>query len=110
MKAAVLSEFDRPLEITELPRPEPRNDEVLIRVRATGLCGTDIKLQAGAFRDTTRLPLVPGHEVAGELVDAADELRERPAGLLLRLRDLRNLPLVPGGTPDSVPSPRAPSV
>ena len=74
MKAAVLSEFDRPLEITELPRPEPRDDEVLIRVRATGLCGTDIKLQAGAFRDTTRLPLVPGHEVAGELVDAADEL------------------------------------
>jgi D-arabinose 1-dehydrogenase-like Zn-dependent alcohol dehydrogenase len=74
MRAAVLSEFDRPLEVTDVPRPEPGDDEVLIRVRATGLCGTDLKLQAGAFRDTTRLPLVPGHEVAGEVVEGTEDL------------------------------------
>jgi D-arabinose 1-dehydrogenase-like Zn-dependent alcohol dehydrogenase len=74
MRAAVLTKFACPLEIADLPRPEPSADEVLIRVRATGLCGTDLKLQAGAFRDTTRLPLVPGHEVAGELVEAANGL------------------------------------
>jgi 2-desacetyl-2-hydroxyethyl bacteriochlorophyllide A dehydrogenase len=74
MRAAVLSEFERPLEITDLPKPEPLDDEVLIRVRATGLCGTDLKLQAGAFRATTRLPLVPGHEVAGEIVEGATDL------------------------------------
>ncbi|MEA2578166.1 MAG: hypothetical protein QOD78_1754, partial [Chloroflexota bacterium] len=55
-------------------RPEPSDDEVLIRVRATGLCGTDLKLQAGAFRATTRLPIVPGHEVAGELLADTDGL------------------------------------
>jgi D-arabinose 1-dehydrogenase-like Zn-dependent alcohol dehydrogenase len=72
MRAAVLTEFDRPLEITDVPSPEPRDDEVVIRVRATGLCGTDLKLQAGAFRDSTRLPIVPGHEVAGEIVEGTD--------------------------------------
>jgi len=74
MRAAVLTEFARPLQITDLPSPEPGDDEVLIRVRATGLCGTDLKLQAGAFRDSTRLPLVPGHEVAGEIVEGSNGL------------------------------------
>jgi D-arabinose 1-dehydrogenase-like Zn-dependent alcohol dehydrogenase len=77
MRAAVLTKFARPLEITDVPTPEPADDEVLIRVRATGLCGTDLKLQAGAFRSTTRLPIIPGHEVAGEIVTGANSL---PAG------------------------------
>jgi 2-desacetyl-2-hydroxyethyl bacteriochlorophyllide A dehydrogenase len=75
MRAAVLTKFTRPLEITEVPTPEPSDDEVLIRVRATGLCGTDLKLQGGAFGDSTPLPIVPGHEVAGEIVEDTDGLR-----------------------------------
>jgi D-arabinose 1-dehydrogenase-like Zn-dependent alcohol dehydrogenase len=74
MRAAVLTNFARPLSIDDVEKPAPRDDEVLIRVRATGLCGTDLKLQSGAFKDTTRLPLVPGHEVAGELLEDADGL------------------------------------
>src|SRR3954468_18475622 len=74
MRAAVLTNFARPLSIADVATPEPRDDEVLIRVRATGLCGTDLKLQRGAFKDTTRLPLVPGHEVAGELLEDGDGL------------------------------------
>lgn len=73
MKAAVLREFGRPLELAELPVPEPAPDEALVRVRATGVCGTDLKITSGAFAGTP-LPIIPGHEVAGELVQAADGL------------------------------------
>lgn len=70
MTAAVLEAFAAPLRLLEVPVSEPADDEVLIRVRAVGLCGSDLKLMAG---DTpgTALPLVPGHEVSGELVEPA---------------------------------------
>jgi len=75
MRAAVLTDYDQPLRITDVPEPQPADDEVLVRVRATGLCGTDLKLRSGAFRATSPLPIVPGHEVAGELVQDAGDLR-----------------------------------
>lgn len=68
MRAAVLHRFGAPLELSEVPVPEPREGEVLVRVRAVGLCGTDLKITGGAFASTP-LPIVPGHEVAGELAD-----------------------------------------
>jgi propanol-preferring alcohol dehydrogenase len=67
LKAAVLTEFGRPLDITEVPVPVPDENEALVKVVATGICGTDLKITAGAF-GTTPLPIIPGHEVAGELV------------------------------------------
>ncbi len=69
MKAAVLESFGAPLRIARLPVPKPEAGEVLVRVRAVGLCGSDLKLLSGATPGTV-LPLVPGHEVAGELVSA----------------------------------------
>jgi D-arabinose 1-dehydrogenase-like Zn-dependent alcohol dehydrogenase len=74
MKAAVLREFGRPLELADVAIPEPAADEALVRVVATGICGTDLKITAGAF-DSTPLPLIPGHEVAGELAMDTEELR-----------------------------------
>jgi propanol-preferring alcohol dehydrogenase len=63
----VLRAFGEPLQLSEMPDPEPSDKRVLIRVRAVGLCGTDLKITSGAFNDTP-LPLIPGHEVAGEVV------------------------------------------
>lgn len=77
MKAAVLRAFNQPLEVMEVTRPEAGKDELLVKVHATGICGTDLKIISGAFPDTTPLPLIPGHEVAGELVTGTDHL---PAG------------------------------
>lgn len=74
MRAAVLREFGRPLEAADLPVPEPAKDEALVRVRATGICGTDLKITAGSFVSTP-LPIIPGHEVAGELAHDVDTLR-----------------------------------
>ena len=47
MKAAVLEEFKKELVIKKIPIPVPKRGEVLIKVRASGLCGTDLHIQDG---------------------------------------------------------------
>jgi D-arabinose 1-dehydrogenase-like Zn-dependent alcohol dehydrogenase len=75
MKAAVLTEFGQPLEIADVVVPSPAADEALVRVAATGICGTDLKITSGAFT-TTPLPIIPGHEVAGTLTHDIEGLRK----------------------------------
>src|SRR2546427_5084753 len=74
MRAAVLRRFSEPLDVTEVPDPRAGPDEVLVKVVATGLCGTDTKIAGGAFPDAP-LPLIPGHEVAGVLTEDDGDLR-----------------------------------
>lgn len=66
MKAMVLREFGSPLQLEELPEPGVGPAEVLVRVRACGVCGTDVKVWSGRFPGV-ELPLVMGHEPAGEV-------------------------------------------
>src|SRR5260370_9245966 len=67
MRAALLREFGR-LEVAEVPRPEPGPGEALVRVRACGICGTDLKIVAGAYQGAwpPALPFIIGHEWSGE--------------------------------------------
>jgi D-arabinose 1-dehydrogenase-like Zn-dependent alcohol dehydrogenase len=51
-----------------VPDPRPAADETVIRVRATGMCGSDVKVNGGLIPGLT-LPLIQGHEVAGELTE-----------------------------------------
>jgi L-iditol 2-dehydrogenase len=63
MKALLLTQY-RHLELTEFPTPSVGNDEVLIRVRACGICGSDIHGYDGS--SGRRIPpLVMGHEASG---------------------------------------------
>lgn len=64
----VLDAPGRPLRLVELPRPVPGPDEVLLRVRACGICRTDLHVVDGEL-DQPRLPLIPGHQVVAEVVD-----------------------------------------
>jgi len=65
MKALLLSQY-RHLELTDLPVPEPRPDEVLIRVSACGICGSDVHGYDGS--SGRRIPpIVMGHEAAGTI-------------------------------------------
>src|SRR5260370_23617538 len=68
MRAALLREFGR-LEVAEVPRPEPGPGEALVRVRACGICGTDLKIVAGAYQGTwpPALPSIIGREWSGEV-------------------------------------------
>jgi propanol-preferring alcohol dehydrogenase len=74
VRAAVLERFGEPLVVREAPDPAAGPDDVIVRVRATGLCGTDLKIVSGAL-PYVKPPLIPGHEVAGELADDHGELR-----------------------------------
>ncbi|HEX2312690.1 MAG TPA: alcohol dehydrogenase catalytic domain-containing protein [Thermomonospora sp.] len=64
-RAAVLREFGAALEIAELAVEEPRAGEVLVKVAASGVCGSDLKALDGGSPVVRRLPCVLGHESAG---------------------------------------------
>lgn len=64
MKAAILKEFGKPLVIEEKKIPIPGPHEVLVHVRASGLCVSDIHIQDGII-NTVQTPYTPGHEMAG---------------------------------------------
>ena len=65
MKAAVLREFGAPLQIEELPRPEPGHGQIVVKVSACGVCHSDVHAVDGDWPGKPRLPLIPGHEVTG---------------------------------------------
>ncbi|MCG3211923.1 MAG: alcohol dehydrogenase [Anaerolineae bacterium] len=67
MKALVLEEFGGPLRLKELPPPEPGPGEVLVRVRACAVDQFDLTIRAGKLAHA-RVPLILGHEIAGEVV------------------------------------------
>ena len=81
MRAAVLnlpgSISLRPLEIVQVPQPEPQPGHVLIKVRACGVCRTDLHIVEGEL-PVQRRPLIPGHQIVGEI--AGGSTRELPTG------------------------------
>jgi propanol-preferring alcohol dehydrogenase len=60
-----------PLRPAELPDPTPEAGQVLLRIRACGVCRTDLHIVDGELTQP-RLPLVPGHQIVGEAVSASD--------------------------------------
>ncbi len=67
MKAMLLDAVGRPLRLAELPIPVPKEDEVLLRVHACGVCRTDLHVMDGELSNP-KTPLVLGHEIVGVLV------------------------------------------
>ena len=83
MKSYQVVEFGKPLELREYENPIPKDEEVLIKISACGVCHSDIHLTDGFFdlgkgeRITladrgTELPFTPGHEITGEVVSKGD--------------------------------------
>lgn len=64
MKAMLLERPRHPLAPAELPDPQPGPGQVLLRVHACGVCRTDVHIADGEL-SAPRLPLVPGHQIAG---------------------------------------------
>ena len=69
----------QPLEPADLPRPRPGPGQVLIQVAACGVCRTDLHVAEGDLREG-KLPVVPGHEIVGRVVEAGDGLRQFKQG------------------------------
>ena len=79
MRAMVLKEANQPLEPEHRPAPEPGPGEVRIRVSACGVCRTDLHIVDGDLTDP-KLPLVPGHQIVGEVVEAGEEVADLSVG------------------------------
>ena len=79
MKAMLLTEYKK-LEVTDLPEPEVGSEDVLVRVKACGICGSDIHGYDGS--SGRRIPpLVMGHEAAGEIVQVGKKVSRFSAGM-----------------------------
>ncbi len=80
VKAAVVAASGAPWELREVPAPEAGPGEVLVRVRACGVCHNDVLLTNGSFPLPPLDPVVVGHEAVGEVVAVGAGVASRQAG------------------------------
>lgn len=79
MQAMLCDAPYRPLRRATVPRPEPGPGQVLIKVHACGVCRTDLHLVDGELPDP-QLPVVPGHEIVGTVVETAPDVERFTVG------------------------------
>jgi alcohol dehydrogenase, propanol-preferring len=74
MKAAVLTSTEeiskRPLRLEQVPQPQVRAGDVLLRVRACGICRTDLHIAEGELPPRNQ-KIIPGHQIVGEILEGA---------------------------------------
>lgn len=78
MQAVVLKAPREPV-VEDVSRPDPRADEVIVKVAACGLCGTDLKIYEGEY--LSPYPLIPGHEISGTVVSVGSGVSGDVIGL-----------------------------
>ncbi|GAB7045843.1 L-threonine 3-dehydrogenase [Catenuloplanes indicus] len=85
MKALVKERAEPGLWLTDVPEPAVGADDVLVRVRRTGICGTDLHIRAwdGWAQQSIRTPLIVGHEFAGEVVEIGRNVTDVTVGDLV---------------------------
>ena len=85
MKSAQIIEPNKPLEINETELPKPNGNQVIVKVRSTGVCHSDLHLWEGGY-DTgdgfmkvtdrgVKFPVTPGHEVVGSVEEIGDSVQ-----------------------------------
>ncbi len=79
MRAMVLHQQCEPMQLENLDQPEPAAGEMLIRVTACGVCRTDLHV-VDADLDQPVLPLIPGHQIIGEVVSLGQDVRGFKSG------------------------------
>ncbi len=81
MRAAILKKPQDLFHIEDVEIPKPSGHEILVKVRAAGMCHTDIHIWEGHFgairveERGVRFPLIMGHEIAGEVAEVGDQVR-----------------------------------
>jgi len=81
MKAMICKEFGQSLELVEIEKPRIKPNEILLKVGACGLCQTDLKIIDGKIPpEFVKLPVVPGHEVVGEVVSLGENVSDVKIG------------------------------
>ncbi len=72
VKAAIVTSFTAPLEIRDVPVPEPGPGQVLVKIEASGLCHTDIHAARGDWPIKPTPPFIPGHEGIGPITKVGE--------------------------------------
>lgn len=73
------------IRISQIPVPQPQQDELLLKVRAVGICGSDLHcyVDGGTDGSSWGVPLILGHEIAAEVADDSAAASGLPAGCLV---------------------------
>ncbi|CAM3550717.1 alcohol dehydrogenase AdhP [Aeromicrobium ponti] len=80
MKAAVVHEFKENLAIENVKIPSVGKNDVLVKIKACGVCHTDLHAAHGDWPVKPTLPLIPGHEGVGEIVEVGEGITHLKAG------------------------------
>ena len=112
MKALVKSKAERGLWLEDIPEPTIGINDVLIRVRYTGICGTDVHIYQWDewAQKTIPVPMAIGHEFVGEIVEVGSNVNDFYPGRHRERRrpcDLRPVPELPGGPAASLRASRS---
>jgi propanol-preferring alcohol dehydrogenase len=75
MHAMVLEAAGKPLVYKTLPLPTPTSTQLLVKVLACGVCRTDLHVVDGEL-ESPKLPLIPGHEIIGKVVQVGSDVKE----------------------------------
>lgn len=79
MHAMILEAAGSALRQVELPLPECGANDILLRVKACGVCRTDLHIVDGELSEP-RLPLIPGHEIVGIVADKGERVERYNIG------------------------------
>lgn len=79
-RALIFDEFNGPLVIREFAVPEPDDDELLVKMKYSGICHSDLHAWNGDFDYATIYPLIGGHEGAGTVVKVGSKVKDWKVG------------------------------
>jgi threonine 3-dehydrogenase len=96
MKALVKSKPEKGIWLTDVPEPKMGHNDVLIKIKKTAICGTDIHIynwDAWA-QQAVPIPLVTGHEFIGEVVDMGQDEKASSCMIVFRVKDILHVVFV----------------
>jgi propanol-preferring alcohol dehydrogenase len=80
MRAARFYEVGKPMTVEEIATPKPASGEVLVRIKACGICGTDVHIAVEGLFPTLFTPITLGHEGAGVIEEVGDGVTDWKVG------------------------------
>jgi len=92
MKVAVKVDQREECIMKDVPIPTPKPDEALVKVKAAGFCGTDVAIINNNFmgrHGRVKLPLIPGHELSGEVVEIGKNVKKIKSGDRVTSSDIK---------------------
>lgn len=89
MRAALFESPGSPLKLTEVPRPQPADDQVLLKVRTCAVCRTDVHIFSGELK-APKVPLILGHQIVGIVEKKGKNANRYPIGTRVGVSWLAN--------------------